>query len=113
MKIVSDRLQHIEDRKKQLANLKDETEKLVERCVSMERKARKDAAESSSRLKKEANEIAEKIFSDTRDEVSDIKAAAIKEVETKLKEAQQSLKEEAEKLSGELIMKVVGRRFAN
>ena len=113
MKIISDRLQQIEDRKKQLANLKEETEELVNKCISLERDARKEAGENSSQLKREANEIAEKIFSDTRDEVSDIKAAAEKEMETKLKEAQKSLSNEAEKLAEELTMKVIGRRFAN
>lgn len=113
MKIVSDRLQHIEDRKKQLANLKEETEELVNKCISLERDARKEAGENSSQLKREANEIAEKIFSDTRDEVSEIKAATVKEIETKLKEAHKSLSNEAEKLAEELTMKVIGRRFAN
>lgn len=113
MNIIADRSRHIEDRAKQLANLKEETEELVNKCVSMERDARKEAGENSSQLRREANEFAEKLFSDTRDEVSEIKAAAVKEVEAKLKEAREALKIEAEKLADELTLKVVGRRFAS
>jgi F0F1-type ATP synthase membrane subunit b/b' len=112
MKIVGDRSQHIEDMTKQLSNLKMETEELVNKCVSMERDARKEAGENSSQLRREANEFAEKLFSDTRDEVSEIKAAAVKEVEAKLEEAREELRNESEKLADELTMKVVGRRFA-
>ena len=113
MKIMDERSQHVEERRKQLVNLKEETEELVNKCVSMEKDARKEAGENSSELRREANEIAEKIFSDTRDEVSEIKNKAVKEVEAKLEEAQQSLRKEAEKLAEDLAMKVVGRRFAN
>jgi len=101
------------DKYKLLADFKEETEGLVEKCASIERKARIDAGESSSRLRREAIEIAEKIFSDTREEVAAIKGEAEKEVDNKIKEAQQYLQSEAAVLAEELIEKVIGRRYAN
>ncbi|MDB9823055.1 hypothetical protein OAC89_05065 [Deltaproteobacteria bacterium] len=113
MKIINDREAYMADRDKQLVDFKEETEGLVEKCASIERNARRNAGEDSSQLKREAAKVAEKIFSDTREEVSVIRVEAAKEVDNKIKEAQQYLQSEAAILAEELIEKVIGRRFAN
>ena len=113
MKIINDRAEHIAERNKLLDDFKGETEALIEKCASLERNARIDAGENSSRLKREAIEIAENIFSDTKEEVSAIREKAEKEVDNKLTEAQQYLQSEAAILAEEIIEKVLGRRFAN
>jgi len=113
MKVINDREKHMADRYKLLADFKEETEGLVEKCVSIERNARIDAGENSSRLRREAIEIAEKIFSNTKEEVTTIRSETEKEVNNKLKEAQQYLQTEAAVLAEELIEKVLGRRVVN
>ena len=113
MKIINDREKHMADRYRLLADYKEETEGLVEKCASLEKNARIDAGENSFRLKREAIEIAEKIFSDTKEEVTAIREQAEKEVDNKLVEAQKYLQSEAVILAEELIEKVLGRRFAN
>ena len=50
--------------RKQLKNIEEETRGLIENCSFIEREARKQAGESSSQLRKEANEIADSIFND-------------------------------------------------
>jgi F-type H+-transporting ATPase subunit b len=113
LKVINDRVNHMANGYKQLEDFKEEAKGLIEKCASIERNARIDAGEESSRLRKEATEIAEKIFSDTREEVTAIRGEAEKMVDNKLKEAQQYLQNEAAILADELIEKVMGRRFAN
>ena len=113
MRIISERANHMENEKKQLNNIEEETKELVKKCMSIERETRKKAGEENSRFRREANETAEKIFSDTKEEISAIRDKADREIDKKIQDAQQAMKDEAAFLAGELIEKVIGRRFAN
>ena len=113
MKLIDERDKHIEDSKKQMANIEIETNELVDRCVSMEKDARKDAGEESSKLKKEAVAMAERVFTDTREEINAIKEKVSQEVNEKIKTAKQSLQNEAVVLADTITEKVVGRRIDN
>ncbi len=111
--IIERRNQKIEDEKKRLDNLQQETKELIEKCVSVEKKARKEAAEQSSLLKKEAGEKAEDIFNKAKDDINAIREESNREIDSKVEEASRSLKKFASDLAEELTEKVIGRRFAS
>jgi len=113
MNVIEKRDRKIEDEKEQLINLEEETKTLIEKCISIEKDARKKALGKNSTLKKEADDEAEKIFNSARDEINGIRKASDKEIESKIEEASRSLKEFASELSEELTEKVIGRRFAS
>jgi len=112
LRVISERDRHIEDEKGRLDKLEDETRALIDKCAAIERDTRRKAGDDSNRLKRDAIEAAEKIFSDTRDEAALIKERAGREVEEKLKEAQRSLRSEAMVLADEITEKVIGRRIS-
>jgi F-type H+-transporting ATPase subunit b len=111
--IIEKRNQKIKDEQKQLNNLQQETKELIEKCVSIESKARKEAAGQSNFLKKEAGEKAEDILNRAKDEISGIREETDREINSKIEEASRSLKKFASNLAEELTEKVIGRRFAS
>ena len=113
MRVIKDRDKHIQNENEQLNSLEGETEELIARCFSLEKNARKKASAESSNIMKEAIEVTERIFSDTRGEVAAIRDEADREIELKLKEARQSLQDEAFILAEDLTEKLIGRRSAN
>ena len=113
MEVVDKRRLHIEDEEKLLNNLEAETRELVDKCTSIEREARKKALEESSLLRKEANDAAEEFYDVARNEIAGIRDQADKEIESKIDEARQGIKDFASELAGELTEKVIGRRFAS
>ena len=113
LRIINERDRHIEDERDQLSIIEKETRELVDKCASIERDARREANEESSYLRREAIEAVEKIFGDTREEITAIRGKAEAEINAKLEEAHQSLRKEAMILAGELTVKLIGRRVAN
>ena len=113
LRVIEDRDKHLENENKNLDRLKEETDELIARCTSVEMGAKKKANAESLNLKKEAIEISEKIFSDTRDEIASIRDEADREIDLKLKEARKSLRDEALILAEELTEKLIGRRSAS
>jgi F-type H+-transporting ATPase subunit b len=111
MRVINDREQHIAEKNRLLTDLKEETEKLVDKCTSMEKNARQDALENSYQLRREAGEIADKILVDTREEIASIRNETEKEVENKLKEARQYIQTEATTLANEIVEKIISRGF--
>ena len=113
MKLVNDRVKHIQDTKQKLANIEEETEDLVQKCKSMEMKARKTANEKNSMLQKEARDIAEKMFQESKEQIAAIKEKVGKEVEEKIELARKSLHDEAVQVADVLTEKLIGRRINN
>ena len=113
LRLINERGTYVDDAKKETVKISEETAELVDRCVSMEKDARNDARNENSKLKREAIAMAEKIFDDTREEISSIRDEATKEVDEQLKRAQQSLQREALVLADEITVKVIGRRIGN
>jgi len=112
MNIIEKRSSKIANDKEQLANLKEETESLIEKCISIEKDARKKALDQNSSLKREADKEADDLFNIAKNEIKGIREEADREIESKIEEANQSLKEFASQLSEDLTIKVIGRRFA-
>jgi F-type H+-transporting ATPase subunit b len=110
---IDKRSKYIEDSKKEIVDIENETTELFDKCVSMEKGARTDAGNESSRLKKEALETSENIFNDSREEVSSIREKVKKEIDEQLKRAKQSLQSEAVSLADTITEKVMGRRIGN
>ncbi len=113
LNIIEARSRHIEDEKKKLYNLEEETRELVEKCALIEREARKKAGKQSDELKKEANNNAEEIFSGAREEIMSIREKADREIGQKIEEARMSLRSQSEIIAQEIIEKITGRRFAH
>ncbi len=113
MNIIERRSRKIEEDKKQREDLKSETEELVQKCISIEKEARKKAVAESSLLRSEASEKAEDIVNKARDEISGIREKADHEIDSKIEEASSSLKKFASEIAEELTEKVIGRRFVS
>lgn len=113
LKIINERVKYIQDTNKKLLNIEEETEELVQKCISMEITARQTAHEKSAVLQKEAREIAEKMFQDSRDQIASIKEKVGREVEEKIEVARQSLQSEAVQVADVLTEKLIGRRIGN
>ena len=111
--IIEKRNKKIKDEQIQLNNLQQETKELIEKCVSIESKAKKEALGQSNILKKEAGEKAEDILNKARDEISGIREETDREIDSRIEEASLSLKKFASDLADELTEKVIGRRFAS
>ena len=111
--IIERRSIKIEEETKRLDNLQQETKELIEKCTSIEAKARKKAVEQSNLLKKEAGEKAEDIFTRAKDEIAGIRQETDREIDSKIEDASLSLKKFASELAEELTEKVIGRRFAS
>jgi F-type H+-transporting ATPase subunit b len=111
MRVINERGQHIAEKNKLLADLKEETEKLVDKCTSTEKNARQNALEESYTIRREAIEIADKILVDTREEIASIRNETEKEVENKLKKARQYIQSEAAILANEIVEKIISRGF--
>jgi len=113
LKAIEDRDQYFKDAKKKIANIELETTELVGKCVSIEKDAKAAANNSSSELKKEALNVAERTFNEAMGEISSIRDEVGKEIENQLQKARQSLQDEAAVLADSLIEKVIDRRVSN
>lgn len=113
LNIIEKRSKKIEDEEKQLDNLQQETTELIEKCLAIEKDARKKAVEQSSLLRSEASEKAEEIFNKAKDEISGIIEETDREIDSKIEAASSSLKKFASDIAEELTEKVIGRRFAS
>jgi F-type H+-transporting ATPase subunit b len=111
MRVINDRERHIAEKNKLLTDLKEETEKLVDKCTSTEKNARQDSLEDSYNIRREAGEIADNILVDARKEIAAIRNEAEKEVENKLKEARQYIQSEAATLANEIVEKIISKGF--
>ena len=111
--IIERRSRKIEDEIIQLGNLQQETKDLIEKCKSIEKKARKKASDKSNLLKNEASEKADDIFNKAKDEINGIREETDRKIDSKIEEASRSLKKFAADLAEELTEKVIGRRFAS
>ena len=111
-KLVNERSQYIDKIKNNITNTETEITLLASKYLSKEKDIRKDAAEERTKRKKEAIDIAEKIFNATRKEVFLIKDEIQKGVDGEVAKAHQALHIEAQTLAEEIMEKVIGRRVA-
>ena len=110
---ITDRDRHIEESRKEVANIETETRDLVDKCLALEKGARKSAGEESNDIRKEAIAASEKLFEDTRKEVAGIRKEVDDEVDRQMDQAKAFLDNEAAMLADEIIEKVIGRRVGN
>jgi F-type H+-transporting ATPase subunit b len=110
---IADRDRHIEETRKAVANIETETRELVDKCLALERDARKSAGEESNDIRKEAIAASDKLFEDTRKEIAVIRKEVDDEVDQQMDQAKVFLNNEAAMLADEIIEKVIGRRIDN
>jgi len=112
LKLMGERINHIDKIEKETLDIESKTEQLVNDRVLFEKKARIEAGEERSSFQKEGNEISEKIFQDTREEIAAIRDEVDRDVARQIEEARKFLQREATLLADELTEKVVGRRIS-
>ena len=112
LKLMGERISHVEKLEKDTQDMESKAKQLVNDRVLLEKKARKEAGKRRSNFEKEGNEIADKIYQDTREEIAAIREDLSREIAKQLEEARKSLQKEATLLTDELTEKVVGRRIS-
>ncbi|MFC1866837.1 hypothetical protein ACFL0H_01705 [Thermodesulfobacteriota bacterium] len=113
LKVIDERHQYIDGIKKETIKVEEETSELLNKCIAMEESTRKDTRNENSRLKMDAITVTEKIFSDTKEEITVIRDKINKEVDEQLKSAKQTLHSEAAILANDIMVKVIGRGIGN
>ncbi|MBN1851043.1 MAG: hypothetical protein JW932_20955 [Deltaproteobacteria bacterium] len=108
-----ERRKYIEDAKKQAMNMEEEARELMNKCIAIEKDARREAGHESARIKREALAVAEQIFDEARNKVSTIRDEINKEIDEQLEKAKQFLQSEAVSLADEITEKVISRRIAH
>ena len=111
LKLIDERTRYIEKTKEEAESIEWETRQLNRKAVTMEKDTRKNAVEERFRMQREAKEMSEKIFNDTRKEVSVIRDEVIDEIEEKVQKAQESLYREAVVLADEITQRFLDRRI--
>jgi F0F1-type ATP synthase membrane subunit b/b' len=109
---MGERINHVDKLEKETQDIESKTEQLANDRVLFEKNARREAGEERSSFQKEGNEISEKIFQDTREEIAAIKDDVDRDVARQIEEARKSIQREATLLADELTEKVVGRRIS-
>lgn len=113
LRVIEDRRQYIQEAMSKVVSIEEETTSLAEKYTNMEKTAIRDAGNESSRLRKEAMALAEKIFNETRNEVNSIRGRVGQEIDSKIAKARQSLEDEANILADTIIEKFTGRGISN
>ena len=94
-----------------ILNIEEETNRLREEYLSIEKNARKGAIRERSQLRNTGITKSEEIIKDTRKEVASIRAKADNNAERELEKAQPLLHGEAATLADDIIERVIGRRI--
>ena len=113
LRLIEERAGYFKDTKIKIGNIKDETEQLVKKSITIEHDMRKDASKENSLFKQEALKIAEKIFDDAKNEVALVRERVSKEIDDNLEVARKSLKNETLILADAITEKLIGRRIGN
>lgn len=111
LKLMGERINHVDKIEKETEDIESKITQLASDRVILEKNTRREAGENRSSFQKEGNEISEKIFQDTREEIAAIRDDVDRDVARQIEEARKSLQREATLLADELTEKVVGRRI--
>ena len=112
LKLMGERINHVDKIEKETEDIESKITQLASDRVILEKNTRREAGEKRSSFQKEGNEISEKIFQDTREEIAAIRDDVDRDVARQIEEARKSLQREATLLADELTEKVVGRRIS-
>ena len=111
LKVINERAQFIEKTKEEIENIEVKTTELAEKCISMEKDARRNAGDERSKMNAEAKDVAEKLFQETKEEIAVIREKVDNDIKAQLGDAKTFLQREAEILADEITEKVIGRRI--
>jgi F-type H+-transporting ATPase subunit b len=106
IKLMRERDHHIERVKREAERVKSETLQLVQKRMKLEMEARKDAGAERVRLRAEAQELAEKIFTDHREKVVALRDDVVTTVDRQVQSARQAIQSEAAVLADEITEKL-------
>jgi F-type H+-transporting ATPase subunit b len=106
IKLMRERDHHIERVKREAERVKSETLQLAQKRMKLEMEARKDAGAERARLRAEAKEVADKIFSDHREKVVALRDDVNTAVDRQVQNAKQAIHSEAAVLADEITEKL-------
>ena len=113
LKLINERTEYVETTTHEIRNLKVETEELREKHLSLQNEARKNATLERTQIRGLGITEAEKTVSNTRQEVSSIRAKADKDAQEELERTLPMLQGEAVMLADEITEKMIGRRITD
>jgi F-type H+-transporting ATPase subunit b len=106
IKLMREREHHIERVRREAEKVKSETLQLAQKRMKLEMEARKDAGAERARMRAEAKEMADKLFSDHREKVVALRDDVTTTVERQVQEARQAIHGEAAVLADEITEKL-------
>ena len=112
LKVTHERAEHLDNRKREIQNIEEETDRLKKEYLSIKETARREAIQERSQLRNLGMAETEEAIDGSRKEVSSIRVQADKRADEEAEKARPALFEEAEMLAEEIIEAVIGRRIA-
>lgn len=113
LKLINERTEYVETTTHEIRNLEVETEELREKHLSLQNEARKNATLERTQIRGLGITEAEKTVSNSRQEVSSIRAKADKDAREELERTLPMLQGEAVMLADEITEKMIGRRITD
>ena len=113
LKLINDRTNYIHKTKNEISNIEMETERLKQKYLSVEVKARKEAVQERAEIKSVGIGEAEELFEISRNRVASIKADTEKVVDEEVKRAKPFLDGQTAEMADVIIAKIIGRRIAS
>jgi F-type H+-transporting ATPase subunit b len=111
-KVMAERATYMVNLKQEVAAAEADMATQTDRLKAKEAVARNEANQLKKELEKAGNETAGKAAGEIRDEITAIKLAAAKEIDTQMEQARQHLTREAETLATTIMEKILNRRLS-
>ena len=112
LKVTHERTEHLENKKKEIKNIEEETERLKKEYLSLQEKATREAINERSKLRNLGRTETEEVINNSRKQVTSIRAQADDKADKEIEKVRPSISKEARVLADEIIQLVIGRRIA-
>lgn len=111
LKLTVERKEYLRSAKDKIKEIEQETERLREEFLSVQRNARKDASHEASQIRGTGMTMAQAHIEETQRTVSSIREEAEKHAEKETENTKPSLRGEAVTLADEITERLMGRRL--
>ena len=111
-KLMKDRIEHVQNMKQDIVSAERRYEDILEEIRQRNAVLRQEAFAINKKLEEDGTQEAAELISATREEISVLKAQAVREVDVQILEAKKYIQKESETLSIAIMEKVLDRRLA-
>ena len=111
-KLMKDRVEHVQNMKQDIVSAERKYEEILEEIKQRNSALRQEAFAINKELEADGTQEAAELISATREEISVLKAQAVREVDGEIQEAKKYIQKESETLSIAIMEKVLDRRLA-